>query len=107
LVYIKTMRLYLKKTIVVLVMGIALTVLWCSAHAQKPSIQAPPAKDAIRPNQQEAVLDDPLGRSTPLGTVLGFMKSVDKEDYERAVEYILIQNNLQNVHSSSQKRFRS
>jgi MscS family membrane protein len=82
------MRLYLKKTIVVLSMGIALAVLWGSAYAQKPSVPAPPIKDAIRPNQQETALDDPLGRSTPQGTVLGFMKSVDREDYERAVEYL-------------------
>ena len=37
---------------------------------------------------QEAILDDPLGRSTPEGTVLGFMKAVGRDDYERAVEYL-------------------
>jgi MscS family membrane protein len=37
---------------------------------------------------QEAVLDDPLGRGTPQGTVVGFMKAVNREDYERAVEYL-------------------
>jgi MscS family membrane protein len=32
--------------------------------------------------------DDPLGRSTPQGTVLGFMKSAKQEDYERALNYL-------------------
>jgi MscS family membrane protein len=31
---------------------------------------------------------DPLGRSTPQGTVLGFMKSAKQEDYERALQYL-------------------
>jgi MscS family membrane protein len=48
---------------------------------------------ASKPGQQqalpqEAILDDPLGRSTPQGTVLGFMKAVGRDDYERAVEYL-------------------
>ena len=38
--------------------------------------------------QKDVILDDPLGRSTPQGTVIGFIKSVDKEDYERAIEYL-------------------
>ena len=38
--------------------------------------------------QQEAALDDPLGRSTPQGTLLGFMKDVNRENYERAAEYL-------------------
>jgi MscS family membrane protein len=45
-------------------------------------------KQGELPPAQEAILDDPLGRSTPQGTVLGFMKAVDREDYERAVEYL-------------------
>ncbi len=32
--------------------------------------------------------DDPLGRSTPYGTVMGFVSAMEKEDYERAVEYM-------------------
>jgi MscS family membrane protein len=40
------------------------------------------------PPAQEPVLDDPFGRTTPQGTVLGFMKAVDREEYEQAVEYL-------------------
>jgi hypothetical protein len=37
---------------------------------------------------QEAILDDPLGRTAPQGTVIGFMKAVDYEDYKRTVDYL-------------------
>ncbi len=78
----------LKKIFVVLAISIALSISSGSAYGQKPSAATPPSKEAAKPVQQETALDDPLGRSTPQGTVLGFMKSVDGEDYERAVEYL-------------------
>jgi MscS family membrane protein len=36
----------------------------------------------------EQAADDPLGRSTPQGAVLGFMRAMSSEDYERAIEYL-------------------
>jgi MscS family membrane protein len=33
-------------------------------------------------------MDDPLGRSSPFGTVLGFIKAVEREDLNRATEYL-------------------
>jgi MscS family membrane protein len=59
-----------------------------SVYAQKPSPSASPSKEAAPTIQKDVILDDPLGRSTPQGTVIGFIKSVDKEDYERAIEYL-------------------
>lgn len=44
-----------------------------------------PAKGTM---QAEATYDDPLGRSTPQGTVVGFLKAMQREDYERAVDYL-------------------
>ncbi len=44
-----------------------------------------PSKD---PGQAETTYDDPLGRSTPQGTVVGFLKAMQREDYERAVEFL-------------------
>ena len=61
---------------------------FASVYAQKPAPSTSPSKEAAKPVQLETALDDPLGRSTPQGTVLGFLKSIDKEDYERAVEYL-------------------
>jgi MscS family membrane protein len=40
------------------------------------------------PAQAEVTYDDPLGRSTPNGTVVGFLKAMQREDYERAVDYL-------------------
>ncbi len=32
--------------------------------------------------------EDPLGRSTPYGTVIGFLRAADKDDYELASNYL-------------------
>jgi MscS family membrane protein len=48
--------------------------------APAPSFKAPP--------EAEVTYDDPLGRSTPRGTVLGFLKAMQREEYERAVDYL-------------------
>jgi MscS family membrane protein len=55
--------------------------------AQKPGI-LPGAKEAQRPAEQETVFDDPLGRSTPQGTVFGFMKAASKGNDELALQYL-------------------
>ena len=55
--------------------------------AQKPGI-LPGAKEAQRPAEQETVFDDPLGRNTPQGTVLGFIKAASKENYDLALQYL-------------------
>jgi len=55
--------------------------------AEKPGL-FPGAKEAQRPAKPEMAYDDPLGRSTPQGTVLGFIKSATQGDYERAIQYL-------------------
>jgi MscS family membrane protein len=55
--------------------------------AEKPGI-LPGTKEAQRPAEPETAYDDFLGRSTPLGTVLGFIKSATQGDYERALQYL-------------------
>lgn len=55
--------------------------------AEKPGL-FPGAKEAQRPAKPEMAYDDPLGRSTPQGTVLGFIKSATQGDYERALQYL-------------------
>ena len=55
--------------------------------APKPGI-LPGAKEAQRPAEPEVVTDDPLGRSTPQGTVVGFMKSAAKGNYDQALQYL-------------------
>jgi len=82
------MKLNLSKIFVILTICMALSVISATLYAQKLPVSVTPSKDSNHPPQPEVALDDPLGRSTPHGTVLGFMKSVDREDYERAVEYL-------------------
>jgi MscS family membrane protein len=49
--------------------------------------QLPPRAPAPAAAQPE-VAKDPLGRTTPRGTVLGFLSAARKEDYELAAEYL-------------------
>src|SRR2546428_13161624 len=65
--------------------GLILIVLCCfstlASQAQIPSAapQQPPAPQQVTP--------DPLGRETPLGTVFGFIKAPQEENYQLAVRY--------------------
>lgn len=53
--------------------------------AAEKAAPVPAVKDMM---QAEATYDDPLGRSTPQGTVIGFLKAMQREDYDRALDYI-------------------
>jgi MscS family membrane protein len=63
-------------------MAIALSI---AALAQSPA----PSKGAAAPDKAAAAAaEDPLGRSTPHGTVLNFITAVEKRDLSRAAEYL-------------------
>lgn len=47
-----------------------------------------PGKKTTAPPIAEVTLSDPLGRSTPQGTIVGFMMSAQKRDNERALKYL-------------------
>ncbi len=54
-----------------------------------PGLQAQlPAAPQQTPASRDESADDPLGRSTPRGTVLGFMRAAEADDYDRAVNYL-------------------
>jgi MscS family membrane protein len=55
--------------------------------AEKPGTLSR-AKEAIQPAEQEKGTEDPLGRSTPQGTFIGFLKAASQEDYDRALQYL-------------------
>ena len=59
-----------------------------AGYGAEKSVPLPASIQGGQPSSREVFLDDPLGRNTPYGTVFGFMKAVDREDYERAVEYL-------------------
>lgn len=56
-----------------------------SPHAAEKAFPAPAVKGTLT---AEATYDDPLGRSTPQGAVVGFLKAMQREDDERAVDYL-------------------
>jgi MscS family membrane protein len=47
-----------------------------------------PALGQAKPAAESPPPRDPLGRDTPRGTVLGFMRAADGESYERAAHYL-------------------
>jgi hypothetical protein len=55
--------------------------------AEKPGTLSR-AKEAILPAEQGKAPEDPLGRSTPQGTVFGFIKKASQGDYEQALQYL-------------------
>jgi len=56
-----------------------------AALPQIPGISTPQPAPVVQP--APAVPPDPLGRETPRGTLLGFIKEAQEEHYARAVEY--------------------
>ncbi len=57
---------------------------WTFAAPVPASVSGPVNK----PTQPPVVREDPLGRSTPYGTVMGFLMAAEQEDYQRASEYL-------------------
>lgn len=55
--------------------------------AEKPGLPGR-IKEALNPAEKEKTQEDLLGRSTPQGTVIGFLKSATQEDYDRALQYL-------------------
>jgi len=50
--------------------------------------QAPFSSTQAKPSQGPPATNDSLGRSTPRGTITGFLKAAQEEHYETAVEYL-------------------
>lgn len=78
LIYIHMKKLHLP---FILVFGLVLAT---KVHAVQllPNTNADSAKV-----KENSTISDPLGRTTPRGTVTGLFKSIANEDFERAVEY--------------------
>ena len=55
--------------------------------AEKPGALSR-GKETMQPAEAKKDAEDPLGRSTPQGTFVGFLKSAGQEDYDRALQYL-------------------
>jgi MscS family membrane protein len=62
------------------------------AGARQPATSTPEPKPAEQPAQQTQPPSppptDPLGRTSPYGCVLGFLRAAESKDYERAVQFL-------------------
>jgi MscS family membrane protein len=78
------------KTLRALLLLLPLSLLLApSLSAQLPTAAAPVAPSAPTvPPAQNDVSDDPLGRATPHGAVLGFVKAANRGDYEEAAQFL-------------------
>lgn len=72
-----------KIRLIMVVMSALLMISGAPAAVKAESDQA-----GKTPQQAEATYDDPLGRSTPQGAIVGFLKAIEREDYERAIDYL-------------------
>jgi MscS family membrane protein len=52
------------------------------------SLPAVGAAPAAKPGETQPLPEDPLGRGTPYGTVIGFLQAANKGDYELASNYL-------------------
>lgn len=82
-----TWKLAVAKISVTLTFFLVVCIATIGFAAPKPGL-LPGAQEAQRPAEPDVAYTDPLGRSTPQGTLLGFMKSATQGDYERALQYL-------------------
>ena len=68
--------------------SIILLLLCCALASFAASAKVPASAPAAKPAEPQPALEDPLGRSAPYGTVVGFLLAVDKGDYEAASNYL-------------------
>jgi MscS family membrane protein len=78
----------LKSGVLFLCCILSLVTISFPAGAYAAPLPASVSKPADKPAEPQAVSEDALGRSTPFGTVMGFLVAAEKEDYQRASEYL-------------------
>ena len=61
--------------------------LWCACASGRPQIPGLTSPPATAASQQPSLPPDPLGRETPRGCLLGFIKAAQEEKYSLAVQY--------------------
>jgi MscS family membrane protein len=61
---------------------------WGQKLLQKAVSSQPPAPQAASTPPPEEIPKDPLGRDSPYGTVLGFLKAAEQADWKRATDFL-------------------
>ncbi len=84
---LKISRSFIPVALLSCILPFFLTIPFSSRTFAAP-LPASVAGPANKPTEPQTVSEDPLGRSTPYGTVIGFLTAAEKEDYQRASEYL-------------------
>ena len=79
-------------------MILSLMAMLVIASGIQASEKTAPAKASKETPKTAITYDDPLGRSTPQGTVVGFLKAMERENSERAVDYLDTQQTGKRAH---------
>ena len=82
------MRIIIMSKIRVTFVILLLACLAASGYAAEKPGTLSRAKEAILPAEQGKAPEDPLGRSTPQGTVFGFIKVATQGEYDQAIQYL-------------------
>jgi len=87
-----------------LYISIIITILFVlSSLSTGLAVEKPRAVSASKTGERQAIPEDPLGRSTPLGTIAGFTKAVQNKEYERAADYLDIKLSPRRAHELSRQ----
>jgi len=72
----------------ILVSVVSTGTAWGQKLLQKAAPSQPPAQQAAPTPPAQEVPQDPFGRDTPHGTVVGFLKAAEQGDWERAAQFL-------------------
>jgi len=70
-----------------LLLLVVLAGCWCAGGYSVPQIPGLTSSSSTTTAQQPAVAPDPLGRESPRGCLLGFIKAAQEERYSLAIQY--------------------
>ena len=80
------------KSFLAILLGFLVGILFVPVHAGAQQADAPAEENSTQARDEETQAGDVLGRSTPQGTVIGFLTSVDVNNYDRAAQYLDLRN---------------
>lgn len=83
--FIKIVQLFIPAALLCCLLAFFLTATIPARAFAAPASVSGPGNEPVKP--QEAT-EDSLGRSTPYGTVMGFLAAAEQEDYQRASDYL-------------------
>jgi MscS family membrane protein len=81
-------RMMIVMSLRAIVASLIVIVITASGFAAANPATLPGKDGGQHPAGPETAAADPLGRTTPQGTVLGFMKSASQKDYDQALRYL-------------------